>query len=130
MNLCVAYYFKETGKERESVAMLNNAVILYNEGLKNVPIRRWHSMTSRHLILNLASAYAMLNDSENSLKYLYDLENRGFVYGWQDYIEISPFYDNLREHPEFKAIVKRVQDKIATVRDKVKEMEVREGFVL
>lgn len=40
-----------------------------------------------------------------------------------------PLFENLRDDPEFKAIVKRAQDEKAALRAQVREMEER-GFVM
>ncbi|TDI64592.1 MAG: hypothetical protein E2O88_11210 [Bacteroidetes bacterium] len=49
--------------------------------------------------------------------------------GWHDLIETYPLFENLRDDPEFKAIVKRAQDEKAALRAQVREMEER-GFVM
>ena len=38
---------------------------------------------------------------------------------------IDPFFESLRDDPEFKAIVKRVQEEKAAIRAQIREMEER-----
>jgi hypothetical protein len=40
-------------------------------------------------------------------------------------LRVFPGFDNLRNDPEFKAIVKRIEDEKASLRAQVKEMELR-----
>jgi len=71
--------------------------------------------------LKLAASYAMLGENEKALEYLSQLEKFGlFEYP----ITLTfPGFDNLSNDPEFKAVVKRIEDQRAAVREKVREME-------
>ena len=71
--------------------------------------------------LKLASSYAMLGENEKALDYLSQLEKFGlFEYP----ITLAfPGFDNLRNNPAFKAIVKHIEDQRAAVRERVREME-------
>ena len=42
-----------------------------------------------------------------------------------DFILIDPFFESLREYPEFLAIVKQAQEEKAALRAQVREMEQR-----
>ena len=45
--------------------------------------------------------------------------------GWHDFILIDPFFESLRDDPEFKAIVKKALDEKADLRAQIREMEKR-----
>jgi len=44
---------------------------------------------------------------------------------WIDFTLNCPFFENLWDDPEFKAIVKRAQDEKAAIRAQIREMEER-----
>ncbi len=46
-----------------------------------------------------------MGDGTKALKYLAEYAKRGFTNGWHDFILIDPFFEGLRDDPEFKAIV-------------------------
>jgi hypothetical protein len=46
-------------------------------------------------------------------------------YSWVDFITINPFFEILWDNPEYKAIVKRVQDEKAAIRAQIREAEER-----
>ena len=48
-----------------------------------------------------------------------------FLTQLHNFILIDPFFESLRDHPEFKSIVKQVQDEKAELRAQVRQMEVR-----
>lgn len=75
--------------------------------------------------MDLAQIYAFQGDRDEALKYLSEYAKQGFRGGWQDYIMIDPFFESLRDDPEFKAIVKKAQDEKAALREQVREMEER-----
>ena len=80
-------------------------------------------------LLHLAIIHALKEEREESLQYLSDAAKLGFKLGWHDLIETYPFFENLRDDPEFKAIVKRAQDEKTALRAQVREMEER-GYVM
>ena len=47
-----------------------------------------------------------------------------------DYVLIDPFFESLRDDPEFKAIVKQAQEEKAALRAQVREMEERGELTL
>jgi len=44
---------------------------------------------------------------------------------WHDFILIDPFFESLRDDPEFEAIVKQAQEEKAALRVQIREMEER-----
>jgi len=96
-------------------------------------IRRLESRLGRgHPItyLRLSRIHAFQGDKKQALKYLAEYAKRGFTHGWHDFILIDPFFESLRDDPEFKAIVKQAQEEKAVLRAQVREMEERGELTL
>ena len=74
-------------------------------------------------IFHLARIYAFLGEEEKSLEYLSEAAKDGFTWGWHDYIMIDPFFEKLRNDPEFLAIVRKEQEAKAAIRARLREME-------
>jgi len=72
---------------------------------------------------NLIPLYAILDEKEKALKYLSEFEKTGFHFNIFDFIEISPVYENIRDDPEYKVIIRHVQHKKATLKAQIREME-------
>ncbi len=71
----------------------------------------------------LSKVYAFRGDRNEALNYLTEYANLGFSFGWHDFILIDPFFESLRDDPEFKAIVKKAQDEKTALRAQVRQME-------
>ena len=69
----------------------------------------------------------MLGENKKALEYLVQIEKLGlFEYP----ITLSfPGFDNLRNDPEFKAIVKRIEDKRAANREKLRRRNKGENYI-
>jgi uncharacterized protein YllA (UPF0747 family) len=48
----------------------------------------------------------------------------------EHFILIDPFFESLRDDPQFKAIVKQAQEEKAALREQVRQMEARGEFDL
>jgi len=79
----------------------------------------------RDTYLNLARIFAFRGEKKEALVYLKKYAEKGFIYGQHDFIMIDPFFESLRDDPEFKAIVRQAQEEKATLRAQVREMEAR-----
>jgi len=75
--------------------------------------------------LHLSRIYAFKGERKKALENLNEFAERGFTGGWHDFILIDPFFESLRNDPEFKAIVKQAQEEKAALRAQVREMEER-----
>jgi tetratricopeptide (TPR) repeat protein len=114
------YLLKETGRKNEAVSGLNNSI----KRFKIQPLKRKYEDIPRAVNrLCIAASYAILGENEKALDYLSQLEKIGL---YEYPITLSfPGFDNLRKDPEFKAIVKSLEDKRSAIREKVREMEQR-----
>ena len=84
----------------------------------------------RFIDLSLSRIHAFQGNRKAALEHLTEYANRGFREGWHDFILIDPFFESLRDDPEFKAIVKQAQEEKASQRAQIKEMEERGEITL
>jgi TolB-like protein/AraC-like DNA-binding protein/Tfp pilus assembly protein PilF len=112
------YLLKETGRESEARAALEKSVKHYEADMQKA-----YGLELARDRLKLAASYAMLGEKEKTLNYLSQLEKFGL---FEFPLTLSfPGFDNLRGDTEFKSICKRITDKRAAVREKIREMEER-----
>jgi TolB-like protein len=114
----LAYMYKELGKDDLAIETLNRL----RGSLENM-LKENREDSKAYALNLLPSVHALLNNKEEALKYLAEYAKVGFIGGEQDFIKYSPVYDNIRDDPEFIAIIKREQDNKAAIRAKVREME-------
>jgi len=117
----VGYVYYQLGRKEEAQKIFT-AEIQRLESKQNID--------SHRELLDLARIFAFQGDSVKAMKYLTDYANKGFRFGQQDFILIDPFFESLRDDPEFKAIVKQAQDEKAALRVQVREMEARGELTL
>lgn len=116
--------YKGTGMEYENLSNLKS-IAERGESLIQAGKSFWLSETA----LRVAACYAILGDNEKALVYLKILEKMGCNDNPFP-LRTFPGFDNLRNNPEFKAIVKRIEDERASIRAQVKGMELREEIKL
>jgi len=75
--------------------------------------------------LHLSRIFAFQSERDKALQYLAGYAQGGFHNGWHDFILMDPFFESLRDDPEFQIIVKRAQEEKAALRAQVREMEER-----
>jgi len=78
----------------------------------------------------LSGIYAALGDKENALKYLEMLKEMEVIRG--EYVldlKNWPPFDNIREYPEFKDILKDAEAKYQREHERVKKLLIREGII-
>lgn len=121
-DIYLAYLYMETGRKKEALTILNNT-IEQNESM----LTGDDDLIRFSIIhLRLAAAYAMLDEKMKALKYLSEVEaERSGFFEWPYRIRTFPVFDKLQSDPEFKAILKRIEDEKATIRYQIKEMEQR-----
>jgi TolB-like protein/Tfp pilus assembly protein PilF len=80
---------------------------------------------------NLAGTYSFLGNKEEALKWLRKQEKEGFtifdfpgfLYAYENFILYDPLFENIRNAEEFKRIVARAQEKKASIRVRIDEIE-------
>jgi TolB-like protein/Tfp pilus assembly protein PilF len=111
----------ETGRKKEAISVLRKTIESDEDTSAMVPSRGfWEKLIKYRLV----AAYAMIGDYKKALGYLSELEKLGF-FEYPVVLNTFPGFDNLRNDPEFKAIVKRMEDGKASLREQVKQMKLR-----
>jgi TolB-like protein/Tfp pilus assembly protein PilF len=118
-DIYLAYLYKETGRKNKALSVLNNSIQRDEKELKG----DLDGFVLKVITLRLAAAHALLDENKKALHYLSELEKTGLI-EWPCTLSSFPF-DKLRNDPEFKAIVRRIEDQRVAVRKKIREMEER-----
>ncbi|MFC2123321.1 adenylate/guanylate cyclase domain-containing protein [Bacteroidota bacterium] len=116
-SIWLAYVYKEQNRDQEASAILRE---VRNSIESQISQNRYFTR-----IAWLSVIYAMLDQKEESLKYLSEAADFNRWLSWFEYITKYPVYEKLWDDPEFKAIVKRSKDKLSAIRAQVREMEER-----
>ena len=116
-NICIAYMYKETGKIEEAFQILNNSVKRDETFLKNTMF-----MFHKLAVVRLAASYAILGKNKEAIALLSNSYKSG-IWDIVFALDTFPGFDNLRNDPDFKAMVKRIEEEKAFFRAEVKEME-------
>ena len=119
VNYQIGYVYDRLGKKIEAKKTFEEQIeVIQSEiNIGDTQGKRGH--------LHSARIYAYLGEKEKAFKNLIKYANAGFHWGWHDYILIDPFFESLRNDPEFLAIVRKAQDEKAAIRAQIKEMEER-----
>jgi TolB-like protein/Tfp pilus assembly protein PilF len=110
----VAFVYEKLDKKSEAIAILENIKSSYGNLL--------NKNTNEFICYCMASVQSQLENKEEALQYLSKAVEIGLKNGSHDLLLIDPSFENLRDDPEFKAIVKRAQDEKAAIRAQVQEM--------
>lgn len=121
----ISLVYKKLGKEREAISILENIRSSLEPKLTDDSPLSMSLYYLRGLYYNIASVNSMLGNKEKALQYLSKAVAIGLNMGTHDFLEIDPTFENLRNDPEFKSIVKRAQDEKAAIRAQIKVMEER-----
>ena len=112
LRIDMVYVYYKLGRKDESNEILNDKIQkLQTLDYKN----KWD-------YLGLSRIYAFKGDRSKAIDYLSEYSKRDFSGGWHDFILIDPLFENLRDDPQFKAIVQQAQEKKAALRTQVNEM--------
>jgi TolB-like protein len=117
-NPYIAYFYKETDRDKEAISILKNSITRDEDKL----LRSSNWFEDQRIKARLAASYALLGENKKALHYFSesgDLEISESLFS----INKFPGFDNLRSDTQFKAIVKRIEDQRAATRVKVREME-------
>ena len=121
-DIYLAYIYSKTGRKKEAISILNNSI---RRDESELSLKHYFSTFSQ-THLRLAAAWALLGDNEKALYYLSKFESERLpLYEMPYKIRTFPVLDNLRNDPEFKAILKRIEHEKDSIRTIVMEMEKR-----
>jgi tetratricopeptide (TPR) repeat protein len=116
LNYEIGYVLYQLGRKEE-------AEKIFKEQIKRLESEL--DKEDRNTYLNLARIFAFRAEKKEALVYLKKYAEKGFKYGQHDFILIDPFFESLRDDPEFKAIVRQAQEEKAALRAQFREMEER-----
>ncbi len=119
-DIYIGYLYKETGREKEAITILRNSIRRNDSLLKTVK----NNMTLIEINVELAAAHAILGEKFKAINYLSGLKGPGYFEMRFNYY-LSPFFDKLREDPELKEVLKRIEDTKTAIRSQVDEMRQR-----
>ena len=122
----IGYVYYQLGRTEEAEKIFAEQIKRMESELDN------DNITTTEIYL--ARIYAFTGERDKALDYLKRFsENKGFkaeVPGWDDFILVDPFFESLRDDPEFNAIVKQAQEAKAALRAQVRGMEERGELTL
>jgi TolB-like protein len=116
-SVLLAYMYMELDKKDIALNILNN----YRKSLE----KQLAESESYYTYINLSSLYTILEDKEKSISYLSEAMNQEYNVGMYTFTVVNPFFDFLRDEPEFKAFVQQGLDKQAANIEKFNEMKKR-----
>jgi len=125
INYEIGYVYHKLGRTEQAEEIFTEQINKLESALDRDWIRPW-----LFPYLGLARIYAFMGIKNKALNYLRKSAKRGFTSGWHDFILIDPFFESLRDDPEFKAIVKKAQEEKAALRAQIREMEERGELTL
>jgi len=116
-----ACIYNETGRKKEALTVLKKSIESDESALAT---KSYIESGSKIRKYRLATAYAMIGNNKRALEYLSELEKSGLV-EYPFSLTTFPGFDTLRSDPEFKALLKRIEDEKVSLRAQIKEMELR-----
>jgi TolB-like protein/class 3 adenylate cyclase/tetratricopeptide (TPR) repeat protein len=128
-NYEIGYVYHKQGKIVEGEKIFVEKIQQLESELANEQ-RNNYGVLPQDQLIDLSRIHAFQGNKKQALKYLAEYAKRGFRYGWHDFILIDPFFESLRDDPEFKAIVEQAQEEKAALRAQVREMEERGELTL
>jgi tetratricopeptide (TPR) repeat protein len=120
MNCGAGYVYYKLGR-------LEEADKAFTEEIKKLELEVDRNYKSH---LHLSRIFASQGNRVEALKHLSEYAKIGFADGWHDFILIDPFFESLRDDPEFQSIVKQEQEEKAALRAQVREMKVQGELTL
>lgn len=80
--------------------------------------------------LGLAGYYSYKNEADKAIKHLKLFSKEDNYHFWSAiFIDIDPFFDNIKNHPEFEVIKKQIEDKFWERHKKIKESLESKGVI-
>ncbi len=116
------YVLLKNGKKEEALTELNELKIFFEKAIDHET--DWAEQSG----YEMAKIYSLLNDKEEALKWFKRFLENGFLIGLHDYAEYDPCFDNIRNEPEFKEIVRQGKEQIEEKRIKIRKLE-KEGLL-
>lgn len=109
----LAYAYQKTGRHDDAAALLQQCLQLGRQALE----QGWNTPVSH---VRIAGVYSLQGDVDNALREL----ELALAAGWRSAgeLETDPLWDNLQNDVRYQAIIRRVNDELATRRENVSIM--------
>jgi TolB-like protein/tetratricopeptide (TPR) repeat protein len=120
-SISLAYLYKETGKGDLSETILQNCQTSLGKKLFGIWDRQGYYLR----YLYLAMVNAIMDRKAEAVSCLSQAFDNGLEGSWFDYAEVCPVFENLRDVPEFRALLNKVRAEKAAIRAQVNEMVKR-----
>ena len=129
-SIFLAYVYREQGKAQEADVILRSISNSLEErlGTDRTMFVTYFWLSDPHFWLS--ATHAIRGDKEESLKYLAEIVDRRIWLSWIDFARVCPFFENLWDDPEFKALVKRAQDEKADIQAQAQKIIDRDEIDL
>ncbi len=110
------YLLMARGDSTQAKAVLNRQLALLEEMIAK-------GNESTYALSLVAEIYGTLGDQDNCVRWIEKAEEAGFLQ--YKYLELWPYFDSVREDTRFQAILQRMKDKVAEMREQVVAMELK-----
>jgi len=119
------YVLLQKGEKEKAVQQIKDKI---NWNLEYLEKERFQQAGG--LFYDLTRLYTLLGDKENALKYLEKLEQAEFAFGSISWAMVDPLLEDLRNEPEFTAIIERGWERKWELQEQVRRMEAEEDLIL
>ena len=115
-SIFLAYMYQQLGQEENYRNTINHCQTrcedLWNNDKKN-----------SYNIGNLIPLYAVLGEGNKALYYMSEFEKTGLHFNIFEGYNVSPLYESIRDEPEYKNIINRVNEKKTRILAQISEIE-------
>jgi TolB-like protein/tetratricopeptide (TPR) repeat protein len=112
-NVAIAYLYLETGRAAKANDILDAMLA------KNSRLSQNHNAWG---FFSISAIYTILNDKKMALKYLSKAVDSGLTQFYIDYIMVNPIFEDLRDDPEFRALLEQARRDQESNRAQVRQM--------
>lgn len=114
----IGYSYLKIGRIKEAEYYLN---LQFKYDLESIRLGRYHS-SGNYVFYDQAAIYAVWGDKVNAYKNLDELnKKKTFGLWWIPFLKYDPLFENIRNEPRFKAIIKDVESKCKAEHNRTKK---------
>jgi tetratricopeptide (TPR) repeat protein len=116
-SIWLAYVYRAQTRDLEVIAILNKV----KKSIEN----QLSQNRSFNRIAWLSVIYAIMDEKEESLRYLSEASSFNQWFTWFEFLTICPIYENLWDDPEFKTIIRQNKEKMERIQTQIRQMRER-----
>ena len=122
----IGYSYLNIGKAKEANYYFDQQV---KYDLESIKLGRYHAL-GNFVFYDQAAVYAILGDKVNAYKNLDELnKKKTFGLWWIPFLKYDPLFENIRNEPRFKAIIKDVESKYKAEHNRTKKWLEESGML-